>query len=384
MIQYLVGLSWQQNMAERTLARSPGPRSFHSPPTSLLPSKELVFFRIWNYGLDTKERCLSQKRWWCFTLGKILNLHQPDPVSAIQHPAVESRSTTTALLWEDWVVFMCQISVIILACVALLTFQTPRWNHKEPAHDKKEGCWCPGPLQGYSFWSGVDIFTPIPLHHLPAQAASSWWDLELAWGFPRSGNCPPIIMIPHLSAENTCNRVDHPSNPLSFKWQKIFLSVKLHQVFSDSNFPPSVTKITNTYKVLTRLLSSAGVQQSIQTNTSQEGSSLYWGTGEAPACANHQQVERGDPSPLLSTGESSVPWSPVLSSQLQKGHGHTGGSETKIHEDATWMPHLERWRAHSLKTGRLRGDLIEVYKYQMRGCKTKWARPFSADPNERT
>lgn len=35
------------------------------------------------------------------------------------------------------------------------------------------------------------------------------------------------------------------------------------------------------------------------------------------------------------------------------------------------LPHLERWRAHRLKTGRLRDDLINVYKYQIRECKTK-------------
>lgn len=105
---------------------------------------------------------------------------------------------------------------------------------------------------------------------------------------------------------------------------------------------------------------------------SQEGSSLYWDRGEEPACANHQQVERGDPSLLLSTGDSSGPRGPVLGSQLHKGHGHTGESRTQIHEGATWtrdLPHPERWRAHSLKNGRLRGDLIEVYKYQIREMK---------------
>lgn len=70
---------------------------------------------------------------------------------------------------------------------------------------------------------------------------------------------------------------------------------------------------------------------------SQEGSSLYWGREEAPACANHQQVERGDPSLLLSSGESSGPRGPVLGSQLQKGHGHTGENETEIPEDVSGM-----------------------------------------------
>lgn len=87
-----------------------------------------------------------------------------------------------------------------------------------------------------------------------------------------------------------------------------------------------------------------------------------------------QRVERGDPSLLLSTGESSGPRGPVMGSQLQKGRGHTGESETKSHGGATWMRGFatpgevessqpENWKG--------RGDLIKVCKYQIRECKTK-------------
>ena len=47
-----------------------------------------------------------------------------------------------------------------------------------------------------------------------------------------------------------------------------------------------------------------------------------------------QQVERGDPSPLLSTGEAtSAVLCPVLGSSAQERHGRTGVSSAKGHKD---------------------------------------------------
>lgn len=52
-------------------------------------------------------------------------------------------------------------------------------------------------------------------------------------------------------------------------------------------------------------------------------------------CTKHfQQVRRGDPSPLFSTGEiTSGLLCPVLGSPEQERHGRTGESPTKCHED---------------------------------------------------
>lgn len=273
--------------------------------------------------------------------------------------------------------------------MALLTFQTPRWKHKEPARGKKRRLLLSWSSPGLPFleWGGRPYSCSPPLwtlrslqHKLPAPGGT----LSLLALFPFQETAA-IASDPLISYWMCLQQSWSLQQSFVIQVTKVFLSVKLHRVFSDSNFPPSVTKITNTYKVLTHLLSSADAQQSIQTPaprnlrrdlpcTGAEGEHL-----PVPITRRTRELILPFYSSLVSPLDHEVQFWPhsyrrdldILEKVKQRFMKMLHGQGD--------LPHLEKWRAYSLKTARLRGDLMEVYKYQIRECKTKWTKLFMQD-----
>lgn len=104
-----------------------------------------------------------------------------------------------------------------------------------------------------------------------------------------------------------------------------------------------------------------------------------------------QQVEGGDPSPLLCPGKAtSGVLFPILGTQLKKARElleRVPWRATKMMRGLEYLQYKERLRGLGLlklEKRRLREDLIDAYRYIMGGSQVDGARLFSVVPNNRT